>query len=208
MSDDSPGTAHQTVASWLRSLSEATPDPGGGAASAMLAGVAAGLVEMVAGYTLDGEATEHDERMPHLIALARQLREGAPVVADRDSQASAGFAPAYAMPAGHDRTASIESAALIAAESVAAAGRVASSLAPAIAELAEDTGQFLRTDVGVAASVLGAGLRSAAITLAGDLRLAGGAVDDRPDLMDALEFLDRTAAELEALATDIRRSLV
>jgi formiminotetrahydrofolate cyclodeaminase len=210
-------TADETIASWLESLAQRGANPGGGAAAALMAGMAAALAEMVAAYrsAASENAAENDaesdaerdaERGARAQgAFAAAIREAAPSMADRDTEASAGFAAASRTEGSEaEQRAAKQAASMSAAESSAALGRFAASLVPVLHELASDAGTLLLADVGVAAATLAASARAAALNISADLRLAKDSGEGREDLLGALDRLDSTVRELDGIAEAVR----
>jgi methenyltetrahydrofolate cyclohydrolase len=197
-------TANENVASWLRALAATGPNPGGGAAAALMAGMAAALAEMVAAYRAEAhpERAELHERAHR--ALAAAMREAAPALADQDTQVAAGFAAAAGHRAGEPERVAAGTAA---AESSAALGRFGRTLVPVLHDLEREVGRFLLADVGVAAAALATSMRAAALNVCADLDWAGVDVTERGDLLDALAELDATAAELDGIAASVRARL-
>lgn len=197
-------TAEETVAAWLAALAATGPNPGGGAAAALMAGMAAALTEMVIAYRIDRESDERSVRARANKALAEALRAAAPSMADRDTEVSEGFSAASR---GDSDSTTREEAGVAAAESSAALGKFAASLVPVLRELAEQAGTLLLADVGVAASALAASVRAAALNICADLEWAG-AGDGHSRIREDLAELDAMAVELDAIAADVRTRLV
>lgn len=210
MSEPRDTTADSTISSWLEALADAGPNPGGGAAAALLAGMAAALAEMVAGLSLENTRRDDRERQmrAHLKA-ASAIRVSAPTLADGDAHTSSGFASAYALPEGsQERDAAISSASIAGAESAAALGKAAANLAQVLKALVADVqSPLLQADVAVSASTLAASVRAAAINMAADLHLADDAAAARPDLYDTLKNLDAVALELDSIPRQVRTAL-
>lgn len=197
-------TADDAIGSWLESLATPGGRPGGGAAAALMVGMAAGLAEMVAGYRKSPDAAGGEIRDRATRAFAAAIRESAPDLADRDAAASAGFAAAAR---ADDREAAMQLAALAAAESSAAVGGYAARLVPVLEDLEKDASILLLADVGAAAAVLAAGTRTAALNVRADLLTAAGAAAGRQDLRDSVDELDATTMRLDAIAESVRTHL-
>lgn len=123
MSDHpAPGFGSLTLQAFLDKLASSAPIPGGGSAAAIAAGLAAGLVAMVAGLSGDRPAyapfaATHVRAGGAGRALAARLL----VLADEDAAAYGAFAAAMKLPRGTDderaaRSAAIRAAAVTAAE--------------------------------------------------------------------------------------------
>src|SRR5579871_3109707 len=77
--------ADQTLSELLASVAAQTPAPGGGSSAAVACGLAAGLVEMSARFTLAREAYRaHHDRARAIAGRAGRLREEAVVLAEHE----------------------------------------------------------------------------------------------------------------------------
>lgn len=176
---------------WLDALAADRPDPGGGAAGALILGIAAALASMVAGYTTTGRGLSAESE-----AAAARIRERSEVLramsyefSQDDAAASFAFAAAYRMPDGSsaeraDKARAILAASVDAGRNAARLGAAASPLIPDLRELAEKGNPIVLADVAVGAAALGAALETAAINARVDL---ASAVHARADL-DAHSF--------------------
>ena len=182
---------------WLDALAAPTAAPGGGAAAALAGAVGAGLVQMVAGLTVEREkyVSVHD-----LAARARQkaerLRDGMIALAARDARTFEAFTRALALPAttseererrSRGKTDALAAGAAVQLELLAHLVQVA--------ELAlEIAGHGLSSAVGDAATgaFLAAGAaRSAYWSVRSNLAEVGGGVADRERVGAAKSLLDR-----------------
>jgi formiminotetrahydrofolate cyclodeaminase len=200
-------TADEPISEWLHALASTGANPGGGAAAALMAGMAAALVEMVVAYRKPHASPEEEIRRACLEAFSAAMRETAPGMADRDEAASSGFAAASRRDDAESRSAAMRAASLAAAESSAALGRFAADLVPVLEEHVDDTSTLLLADVGTAAATLAASTRAAALNVGTDLRLAGADGSGRPDLIDAFDELEVTTRELAAIVDRVRERL-
>jgi hypothetical protein len=168
MSDIHRTTGNETIEVWLAALSATGPNPGGGAAAALMAGMAAALAEMVIAYRADRESDEAAVHARANRALAEALRTAAPSMADRDTEVSEGFSAAIRGDA--DR----EAVGVAAADSSVTLGRFAEDLVPVLRELAGQAGHL------PARGCRGSGLRARRQCPRGDLqRVRGPAVGGR-----------------------------
>lgn len=197
-------TADEPISEWLHALASTGPNPGGGAAAALMAGMAAALAETVVAHRAPDGTPDGEVRRRTLERFSTAIREAAPAMADRDTAASSRFADANGRPDAESRAAARREASLAAAESSVALGRFAASLVPVLEELVDDTSTLLLADVGVAAATLAASTRAAALNVCTDLHLARDAGNGRSDLLDAFEELEATTAELQALVDRVR----
>lgn len=197
-------TADEPISEWLHALASTGANPGGGAAAALMAGMAAALVEMVVAHRKAHGSPEDEIRRRCLEAFSAAMRETAPEMADRDTAASSGFAAANQRDDAADRSAAMREASLAAAESSVSLGRFAVTLVPVLEELVVDTSTLLLADVGTAAATLAASTRAAALNVGTDLRLAGAVGSGRSDLLDAFDELEATTSRLDAIVEQVR----
>lgn len=197
-------TADEPISEWLQALASTGPNPGGGAAAALMAGMAAALAEMVAAHRRSQESPEAEVRRRTLEAFSAAIRQAAPAMADQDTAASAGFAAANEQRDTEDRSAARREASLAAAESSVSLGRFAATLVPVLRELVDDTSTLLLADVGVAAAALAASTRAAALNVCTDLLLANQAGTGRSDLLSAFDELETTTSDLQVIVDQVR----
>lgn len=170
-----PGNAQpasgQTVGGWLEELGSAAPAPGGGAAAAMSAGIAAALVEMVCNLTIGRpKFAEHEPRVLAIRDHARELRARALSQIDADAAAFTELMAAYRLPRDSDEQKAARRSAVQAATRRAAAVplEVAATAAEVVglaAQLPGRSNPTVLSDVGVAASSATAALDSAAVNV-------------------------------------------
>lgn len=201
-------TADEPISEWLHALASTGANPGGGAAAALMTGMAAALVEMVVAHRKPHASPEEEIRQQCLAAFSAAIRETAPGMADRDTAASSGFADASRRDDAESRATAMREASLAAAESSAALGRFAANLVPVLEELVDDTSTLLLADVGTAAATLAASTRAAALNIGTDLRLSGEDGAGRSDLLDAFDELEATTRELDTIVHRVRARIV
>jgi formiminotetrahydrofolate cyclodeaminase len=89
----------QSIGGWLDALASSAPAPGGGAAAALEAAMAAALLEMVCNLTIGKPAyAEHDETMTSVRDRATSLRSDALGLAQEDAEAFGAVIAAYKLP--------------------------------------------------------------------------------------------------------------
>ena len=160
--------ADQSLASYLASLAAPTPAPGGGSAAAVATGMAAALVEMVAGLSLSKQPDGGDA------ALQQGARDRAAAArmtllqyADDDAAAYSGFIEALRLPKNTNeereaRTVAISAAAVRAAEVPLQTLQVATAIANDAAALTDRSLASAASDLEVARRFARAAGRSAA----------------------------------------------
>ncbi len=93
----------ETLGGWLEELASSAPAPGGGAAAALEAAMAAALVEMVCNLTIGKPAyAEHEAAMTSARERARALRAESLALAAEDAAAFTAVIDAYRLPKGTD----------------------------------------------------------------------------------------------------------
>ena len=189
--------ADQSVRELLEAVGAQTPAPGGGAAAALTASMAAGLVQMTARFTRarDDYAQVH-ERMDEVAEDAGALRERLLELGERELYAYEPVLEALALDAGDpDRAARLREALSDAADSPLEIARSARSVAELGAELAV-TGNANLTGDAITGTVLAEAACCAAARLA-EINLAR--VPSDPRLDEAAE-LTRQASSARAKA--------
>ncbi len=88
----------ETIGDFLGQLAGRVPAPGGGAAAALQAAMAAALLGMVARYTSGARYAEHQETIAHIISEADELRGIALRLAEADGDAFTAVTDAYRLP--------------------------------------------------------------------------------------------------------------
>jgi formiminotetrahydrofolate cyclodeaminase len=160
--------ADQSLASYLASLAAPTPAPGGGSAAAVAAGMAAALVEMVAGLSLakqpDGGDAAQQQGARDRAATARVTLLQ---YAEDDATAYTAFIEALRLPKNTNeerevRTVAISAAAVRAAEVPLQTLQVATAIANDAAALTDRSLASAASDLEVARRFARAAGRSAA----------------------------------------------
>jgi formiminotetrahydrofolate cyclodeaminase len=174
----------------LDGVAAATPAPGGGFSAAVACALAAGLVQMVAGFTLAYD--DADAEMRELHDRAAVLREDAAALGELELRAYAPVLAAMRRSADDpERPAALDAALSEAADSPLAIARVAAAVAELAVEAARRGRPHLRGD-----AVTGALLAEAAAAAAS--RLAVINLEGRP--------ADQRLGELERLVRDAARA--
>jgi formiminotetrahydrofolate cyclodeaminase len=186
--------ADHTLSDLLDAVAAQTPAPGGGSSAAVACGLAAGLVEMSARFTLAREAYRaHHDRARAIAGRAGRLREDAVRLAEHELTA---FEPVLAVlgdPDAPDRAERLKAALSEAAESPMAIARASAEVAELGAEIARTGNAHLAGDA-IAGALLAEAACRAAARLA-ELNLAD--VPDDPRLDEAAGLAARAAAARE-----------
>ena len=190
----------QTVDQWLDELGSSAPAPGGGAAGALSAAMAAGLVEMVGNLSV-GKGQD-DAALRETLERASSLRRRATELADEDAEVFTAVMAAYKLPRGDDaekaaRRASIELALVGAARvplEVATVGAEVVRLCTGIAPLSNPN---VLSDVAVAAAAARAAVDSSVVNVEVNLALLKDETA-RTELTAALEPYTSGAVQAEA----------
>jgi formiminotetrahydrofolate cyclodeaminase len=160
----------ETINAYLARLASREPTPGGGAAAALHAAQGAALVAMVARYTTGSKYEQHDELVQRIISAADGLVAEALGLADADQQAFQGVIDSYKLPSGTEelkaaRTASIQAALILAAQTPAQLIRVAGSIVDLATELFEVANANVISDVAAAADAARAAASTARVNV-------------------------------------------
>ncbi len=160
----------ETINDYLASLASREPTPGGGAAAALHAAQGAALVAMVARYTTGPKYEQHAELVTRIISSADGMVAQALRLADADQHAFQGVIDAYKLPTGTDdlkaaRTASIQDALILAAETPAQLIRLAGAVVDLATELFEVANANVISDVAAAADAARAAATTARVNI-------------------------------------------
>jgi len=209
-SDDT--ASGQTVGEWLEALGSVAPAPGGGAASAMNAAVAAALVEMVCNLTIGKpKFAEHEAEVTSIRDTAATLRRIAVGHIDADAAAFTDLMAAYRLPRDtaeqkETRRVAIEVGTRRAATvPLDIAGTAAAVIALAV-RLPGRSNPNVLSDVGVAAAAAAAAIDSAVINV--EVNLATLPEGEAKTAMagEAAGF-GELAGQARALAADVLREV-
>ncbi len=186
----------QQIGPWLEALGSSDPTPGGGSAAAMLAAIAAALVEMVCNLTIGKPRyAEHAELMRTSLATATALRTRATELADADSIAFGAVTDAYKLPKTTDadkalRIQSIQATLAGAADVPVKTAQVAAEVIKLAYRIQPGANVNVLSDVAVAAASAKAALDSAVVNV--EINLAG--LQDEPVRTALREELDKHVA--------------
>lgn len=160
----------ETINDYLARLASREPTPGGGAAAALHAAQGAALVAMVARYTTGPKYEQHAELVTRITGSADALVAQALRLADADQQAFQGVIDAYKLPSGTDelkaaRTASIQDALILAAETPAQLIDVAGAVVNLATELFDVANANVISDVAAAVDAARAAATTARVNI-------------------------------------------
>jgi formiminotetrahydrofolate cyclodeaminase len=192
--------ADRSLGQLLDEVADQSPSPGGGSSCAVACALAAGLVEMAAGFTLArSEYAEHHDRMTAVRARAGELRADALALAERELHVYGAVLDALRLPEDDpSRAERLDAALSDATDSPLAIARTAAEVAALAAEAARTGNVHLRGDA-MAAALLAEAACAAATRLA-EINLAGRPDDPRRE--EAAELPRRALeARLAALST-------
>ena len=196
-----------SVDDWLAELGSAAPAPGGGAAAALTAATAAGLVEMVANLTT-GRAryARYEPDTTRILTRAGQLRAEAIALIERDATAFRELMAAYRIDrADPGRDDAIRAATMAAAQPPLSIAALAAEVADLAAELPGRSNRTVLSDVAVAASTAAAAIESAAINV--EINLSGLPESARAPLAARLAAATDRLGPSRALAARLRAEL-
>jgi methenyltetrahydrofolate cyclohydrolase len=188
----------RTVGEFVDDLASDEPVPGGGSASAVAAALGAGLVAMVASLSADRPRyAEHAATHESAGARGRELADRFLTLADRDSDAYAGFAVALKLPRETEaeklaRTTALRAAARVAAEVPLACVEGCRELVVAAEMLAGRSNANAASDLSVASLLAEAAAEGAAANVLVNLPSVG---DD--------DFTGEMTTRVAALLADV-----
>lgn len=160
----------ETVNDYLARLASREPTPGGGAAAALHAAQGAALVAMVARYTTGTKYEQHAELVTRIISTADELVVQALRLADADQDAFQGVIDAYKLPTDTDalkaaRTAAIQDALILAANTPAELILLAGAVVDLATELFEVANANVISDVAAAVDAARAAATTARVNI-------------------------------------------
>jgi formiminotetrahydrofolate cyclodeaminase len=194
--------AASSVGEFMEALASDQPTPGGGAAAALAATLAASLTAMVVRLSLDRpKYAEHAQLHAEALAASDAARERFLELSDEDAEAYAAYRAARGLPheseAEQDaRAAATRQAARLATEVPLAVVRACHAQIDLVERLAGRTNLYVGSDLEVAALLLDSAARSAAANVrinlesVGDEGFAGAA---RAELDQRLQQIQSTA---------------
>jgi formiminotetrahydrofolate cyclodeaminase len=211
MSADPPASA-QPLGQWLGALGSADPAPGGGAAAAITASLAAALVEMVCNVSA-GKASlaEYEQHLAQVRDAARELRTGSLTLADHDAAAFTALLAAFRLPRGNpeeqaSRRAAVQAATLRAATVPLEIAGNGAGVARLAAQLPGRSARNMLSDVSAAATCAAAAIEAAAVNVEINLRaLTDSAL--RVTLSDRLARHLDDGERARQLAAEVRREI-
>jgi methenyltetrahydrofolate cyclohydrolase len=178
----------EKIGDFLGQLADRVPAPGGGAAAALQAALAAALLGMVARYTTGEKYAEHEEMIGRIIEEADELQAIALRLAQADADAFAAVATAYKLPRSTD------------AERAERSEAIAAALAGAAWPPAKLIG-LASLIVDLAGALVGIGNRNVIGDLAASAEAARAAVAiSRMNIEINLAAIDDAQASLELIA--------
>jgi len=211
MSADPPASTQQ-LGEWLSDLGSADPAPGGGAAAAVTASLAAALVEMVCNVSA-GKAglEEHEQHLAQVRDAASGFRLGSLTLADHDTEAFTALLAAYRLPREDPaqqaaRREAVQAATLRAATVPLEIAGNGAGVARLAAQLPGRSARSVLSDVGVAATCAAAAIDAAAVNVEINLRtLTDSAI--RVTLSDRLARHLADGDRARQLAAEVRREI-
>lgn len=198
-----------SLAAFLDQLASSAPEPGGGAAAALVGATGAALVSMVANLTLGREKfAAAAAQMEQALARATALRGSLLAAVDQDAAAFRSVMAAYRLPRQTDeqktaRTRAIQEALRGATQVPAAVVRLCEEVAALSRVAAEHGNPQVVSDAAVAAVLADAAAQSAAI----NVRINVAAIADPPttgplwaEMQDRLDGIRATRDDVLQIA--------
>ncbi len=201
------------VLGFLDSLASSAPAPGGGSAAALGGAMGAALVSMVCNLTIgkeryaDVQAEMHDT-LDRVEALRHELQE----LAQADLEAFNRLSAAYKLPRTTDadiaiRRDGIQASLRRATEVPLRTARAAAAILPLCPGVAERGNQAAVSDIGVAALLAHAAVRSALMNVEINLRLLEDPIYKRQVRSEVERLTEGLAAEAERIVSLVEAKL-
>jgi len=201
----------QTVDAWLDELGSSAPAPGGGAAGALSAAMAAGLVEMVGNLSV-GKGQD-DAALGETVQRAAALRRRAAELADEDAEVFTAVMAAYKLPRGDDaekaaRRSAIDAALIGAARVPLEVATVAAEVVRLCTGIAPLSNPNVLSDVAVSAAAARAAVDSSVVNVEVNLASLKDATA-RAELAAAVAPYSSgdVQAEAEQVLAEVRRRI-
>lgn len=198
-------TFDASVTAFLDSLASSAPAPGGGSVAALSGAMAAALVSMVCNLTIGKQRyADVEAEMRDLLDRAEALRHEMQDLAQADLEAFNRLAAAYKLPRTTEadiaiRRDAIQASLRRATEVPLRTARTAAAVLPLCPAVAERGNQAAVSDVGVAALLAQAAVRSALLNVDINLRLLEDSIYIRQVRAEVERLTDGLAAEAERI---------
>ncbi len=195
-----------SVTAFLDALASSAPAPGGGSAAALSGAMGAALVSMVCNLTIGKQRfADVEAEMRDLLDRAEALRHEMQNLAQADLEAFNRLSAAYKLPRTTDadlaiRRDAIQASLRRATEVPLRTARAAAAILPLCPAVAERGNQAAISDVGVAALLAHAAVRSALLNVEINLRLLEDSIYIRQVRAEVARLTDGLAAEAERIA--------
>ena len=198
-------TFDTSVSAFLDGLASGAPAPGGGSAAALGGAMAAALVSMVCNLTI-GKArfADVEPEMRDILDRAEALRQELQALAEADVEAFNRLSAAYKLPRTTDadiaiRRDAIQASLRRATEVPLRTARAAAAVLPLCPPVAERGNQAAVSDVGIAALLAHAAVRSAVLNVEINLRVLEDQIYIRQVRAEVARLTDGLAAEAERI---------
>jgi methenyltetrahydrofolate cyclohydrolase len=198
---------NHTIHSFLTTLADRVPAPGGGATAALHAAQAAALVAMVARYSDGHRNTEHATTIRRTRDAADELRENALTLAEDDTTAFAAVTDAYRLPRSAARSAAITTATLRAARPPAFVISVTTRILDLTEDLLPIANRNVISDIAAAAEAA----RAAATTARVKIEINLETIRDpqaRAELLTTAASVDAICDRADKITSSVRAGLV
>jgi methenyltetrahydrofolate cyclohydrolase len=201
----------QTIGAFLGQLADRVPAPGGGAAAALQAALAAALLGMVARYTTGDKYAAHEDLIGRIVEEADELQAIALRLAQADAEAFAGVAVAYNLPKSTDEEQSKRSEAIATALADAAWPPakligVASMIVDLAGALVQIANPNVSSDLAAAAEAARAAVATSRMNIESNL----AAIDDAQASLELIADADKAdgvIAKAEQISTTVREQI-
>lgn len=198
-------TIDTSVTAFLDALARGTPTPGGGGAAALSGAMAAALVSMVCNLTIGKKRyQEAEDEMRAILDRSETLRAELTQLAEDDVSAFNRLSAAYKLPRETEadvaiRRDAIQESLKRATETPLRTARAAAAILPLCPPVAERGNQAAVSDVGVAALLAEAAIRSALLNVQINIRTLEDAIYVRQVRAEVDRLTDGLQGEMERI---------
>jgi len=194
----------KSLNNYLNKLASKSPTPGGGSAAALLGALAAGLVSMVANFTLGKPKYKKVEKsVGRILERAERLRERLSQLTEEDCLAYRKISDAYRLPKGKERSKVMQKALCQASKVPFEVAKFSFKLLKLNQDLVKKGNRNLISDVGVSVIFALAALKTTALNV--EINLIG--IKDREFVVKKRRTLKLLLKEGKKIERDVKKEV-
>ena len=194
----------KSLNNYLNKLASKSPTPGGGSAAALLGALAAGLVSMVANFTVGKPKYKKVEKsVARILERAEKLRERLSRLTEEDCLAYSKISDAYRLPKGEERNKVMQKALCQASKVPFEVANLSFKLLKLNQDLVKKGNRNLISDVGVSVIFSLAALETAAINV--EINLAS--IKDKEFVTKKRKILISLLREGKKIENDVKKEV-